>query len=155
MSTDTIRRAIRVIRKDQGIKESIKYYAVDPEYRKMVYVRYADDFLIGFNGPKKEATDILIRIAHYLGRERMMKLSIEKSGVRHHKKGVHFLGYRIYGHYNQNIKYKTGGVQRFGGTNLKFAVPLEKLFKTYTERGFFQLAKKGKNKKYTARRVDK
>jgi len=30
----------------------------DPDYRKLLYIRYADDFLLGFIGPKKEAEEI-------------------------------------------------------------------------------------------------
>ena len=30
----------------------------DPDYRRLKYVRYADDFLLGFVGPKREAEAI-------------------------------------------------------------------------------------------------
>ncbi len=30
----------------------------DPDYRRLRYVRYADDFLLGFVGPASEAKDI-------------------------------------------------------------------------------------------------
>ena len=33
--------------------------ATDPNYRRLKYVRYADDFLIGFTGPKAEAEEII------------------------------------------------------------------------------------------------
>jgi hypothetical protein len=67
----------------------------DKNYRKLHYIRYADDFLLGFIGPKKESNLILIKIAHNLDLLAGLNLNIEKSNVVHHKKGVLFLGYKI------------------------------------------------------------
>ena len=39
----------------------------DPEYRRLRYIRYADDFLLGFAGPRNEAEDIKTRIGEFLG----------------------------------------------------------------------------------------
>ena len=33
----------------------------DPDYRRLRYIRYADDFLLGFTGPKDEADEIKAR----------------------------------------------------------------------------------------------
>ena len=38
----------------------------DPAYRRLKYVRYADDFLIGFIGPRSEAEEIKERIGKFL-----------------------------------------------------------------------------------------
>ena len=38
----------------------------DPTYRRLHYCRYADDFLLGFAGPKNEAEEIKGRIGAYL-----------------------------------------------------------------------------------------
>jgi group II intron reverse transcriptase/maturase len=38
----------------------------DPNYRRLRYIRYADDFLLGFVGPKKEAEDIRERLREFL-----------------------------------------------------------------------------------------
>jgi retron-type reverse transcriptase len=38
----------------------------DPEYRRLKYVRYADDFLLGFNGPRSEAEEIKHRLREFL-----------------------------------------------------------------------------------------
>ena len=39
----------------------------DSTYRRLRYVRYADDFLLGFVGPKKEAEEIRDRLSVFLG----------------------------------------------------------------------------------------
>jgi len=127
----------------------------DKNYRKLHYIRYADDFLLGFIGPKKEAHKILCEIANILGQSLKLNLNVDKSSVVHHKKGVMFLGYKIWGNYGLNVKWNEERGQRVGGTTLKFSIPLKKLFERFSERGFFQLAKKGKQRKFVGRRQDK
>jgi len=34
------------------------YHISDPDYRRLKYCRYADDFCLGFTGPKSEAEEI-------------------------------------------------------------------------------------------------
>jgi hypothetical protein len=56
----------------------------DPDYRRLKYVRYADDFLLGFNGPKSEAEEI------------KLELSEEKTLLTHARSGAaRFLGYEV------------------------------------------------------------
>jgi len=68
----------------------------DPDYRRLKYVRYADDFLIGFVGPKSEAEEIKRRIGEFL-QSLGLTLSEEKTLITHATEGrARFLGYEIY-----------------------------------------------------------
>ncbi|OLT26383.1 maturase, partial [Nocardiopsis sp. CNR-923] len=68
----------------------------DPDYRRLRYVRYADDTLLGFTGPKAEAEEIKRRLAHFLRDELKLELSPEKTLVTHARTGAaRFLGYDI------------------------------------------------------------
>jgi len=68
----------------------------DPSYRRLRYVRYADDFLLGFAGPKKEAEQIRGRIGVFLQDELKLTLSAEKTVVTHATTDqANFLGYEI------------------------------------------------------------
>jgi group II intron reverse transcriptase/maturase len=68
----------------------------DPNYRRLRYVRYADDFLLGFVGPKSEATEIKHRIAQFL-RTIGLTLSEEKTLITHATTArARFLGYEIH-----------------------------------------------------------
>jgi group II intron reverse transcriptase/maturase len=68
----------------------------DEGYRKLEYIRYADDFLLSFQGPKKEAEEIREYIRSYLERELNLELSIEKTLITHAKtEKARFLGYDI------------------------------------------------------------
>lgn len=121
-------------------------------------MRYADDFLLGFIGSKKEAVEILIHLSWFADRYLGMTLNKDKTGVRHHEKGVYFLGYKIWKKYSLNIKRGTSSLEcnrRNESARLNFSVPLEKLFLRYSERGFLQKAKKKSVDKFVGRRQDK
>ncbi len=68
----------------------------DPDYRRLRYIRYADDFLLGLAGPMMEAKDIKDRISMFLGTELKLTLSAEKTLITHaHTERARFLGYEI------------------------------------------------------------
>ena len=67
----------------------------DPDYRRLRYVRYADDFLLGFVGPKIEAQDIKEELKAFL-KTLELELSDEKTLITHaHTEKARFLGYNI------------------------------------------------------------
>src|SRR5260370_1537942 len=51
---------------------------VDPDYRRLRYIRYADDTLFGFAGPKAEAEDIKRQLTEFLEQSLKLELSEEK-----------------------------------------------------------------------------
>ena len=66
----------------------------DPAYRRLRYVRYADDHLLGFTGPKAEAEQIKQRVAKFLREDLKLELSDEKTLITHARTGAaRFLGY--------------------------------------------------------------
>ena len=68
----------------------------DPGYRRLRYVRYCDDFLFGFAGPKREAEEIKARIKRFLHDELKLELSESKTLVTHAtSQAARFLGYEI------------------------------------------------------------
>jgi group II intron reverse transcriptase/maturase len=68
----------------------------DPGYRRLRYVRYADDFLLGFAGPKSEADEIKRRIGDFLRDHLKLEMSEEKTLITHGRSGTaRFLGYEL------------------------------------------------------------
>lgn len=68
----------------------------DPHYRRLRYCRYADDFLLGFVGPKSEAEEIKQQIAAFLHETLHLELSKTKTLITHAKSGAaRFLGYDL------------------------------------------------------------
>src|SRR6266536_3296245 len=68
----------------------------DPGYRRLRYIRYADDQLLGFTGPKTEAEEIKERLSRFLREDLKLELSQDKTLVTHARtKPARFLGYDI------------------------------------------------------------
>ena len=68
----------------------------DPGYRRLRYIRYADDHLLGFTGPKSEAEEVKQRLASFLRDELKLEMNQEKTLVTHARTGAaRFLGYEV------------------------------------------------------------
>ena len=68
----------------------------DSDYRRLRYVRYCDDWLLGFAGPKHEAEEIKSQIATFLHDQLKLELSQSKTLITHAtSQAAHFLGYEI------------------------------------------------------------
>jgi group II intron reverse transcriptase/maturase len=69
---------------------------MDPGYRRLWYIRYADDHLLGFTGPKAEAEEIKARIAEFLRETPGLELNATKTLITHARtQRARFLGYDI------------------------------------------------------------
>jgi group II intron reverse transcriptase/maturase len=68
----------------------------DPNYRRLRYARYADDFLLGFAGPIAEAQAIKEKLREFLRDHLNLELSDEKTLITHARtEAAKFLGYEI------------------------------------------------------------
>lgn len=68
----------------------------DPGFRRLWYVRYADDWLLGFSGPRGEAAQIKQHLAEFLRDTLKLELSQEKTLITQARRhGARFLGYDI------------------------------------------------------------
>ena len=68
----------------------------DPEYRRLRYIRYADDFLLGFIGSKEEAEAIKHKLREFLREHLKLELSEPKTLITHARtQTARFLGYSI------------------------------------------------------------
>jgi group II intron reverse transcriptase/maturase len=68
----------------------------DPAYRRLRYIRYADDHLLGFIGPKAEAEEIKTRLALFLRDELKLELNEEKTLITHARtRAAKFLSYEV------------------------------------------------------------
>ena len=72
--------------------------------KKFTFVRYADDWLVGVCGTKKECEELKAEIGEFLADELKLELSEEKTHITHSSKKVRFLGYDICVRRNQKVK---------------------------------------------------
>lgn len=94
-------------RKKQGKKAEVKELykqlrklpsqnPYDQSFRRLRYVRYADDFVLGYIGSRHEAEEIKRKIGEFLRDNLKLELSDEKTLITHAAtQAAHFLGYEI------------------------------------------------------------
>ncbi len=81
------------------VKERLKYPAsdeMDSSIKRLRYVRYADDFLIGVIGSKEDSIQIKEDIKNYMKDALKLELSEEKTLITNARKSAKFLGYDIF-----------------------------------------------------------
>jgi group II intron reverse transcriptase/maturase len=95
----------------------------DPGYRRLRYVRYADDILLGFTGPKAEAEEIKQRLAQFLRDDLKLELSETKTLITHARTdAARFLGYEIT---TQHANHLIAGGRRVANGGIRLRVPRE------------------------------
>jgi hypothetical protein len=93
----------------------------DPNYRRLWYVRYADDILLGFIGPRHEAEEIKREIGAFLQTTLKLELSEQKTLITHAtSQAARFLGYEIV---NQQSDTKHTRRQRSANGRIGLRVP--------------------------------
>ena len=87
-------KEIKRLRKELKATPSIDVF--DPNFRRVHYVRYADDFLVGTISSRAYAQQLKQEIKYFLENELHLRLSEEKTLITHAKnEKAHFLGYLI------------------------------------------------------------
>jgi hypothetical protein len=94
---------------------------MDPGYRRLRYLRYADDTLMGFTGPKAEAEQVKTRIATFLRETLGLELNAAKTLItRARSQPARFLGYHIT---VQHCDTQRTGGRRTANGNIALRVP--------------------------------
>lgn len=85
---------VKALEKQRRELPSVDPY--DPEYRRLRYLRYADDFLLSFIGPKEEIEEIKQQLGAFLQTRLKLELSQTKTLITHARtETAKFLGYHI------------------------------------------------------------
>lgn len=85
---------------------------MDKEFRRLKYVRYADDFLIGIIGTKEECETIKADITQYMKETLNLEMSQEKTLITNAQDHAKFLGYEIYVRKDNATKRNSNGTLR-------------------------------------------
>jgi hypothetical protein len=83
---------------------------------RMYYVRYADDFLIGINGPRRIAEELKQELQTFLLDELKLTLNSGKTKITRSDQGAYFLGARLKRHTSRTSdqKRRTNSVTKTG-----------------------------------------
>ena len=99
----------------------------DPDYRRLQYCRYADDFIIGVIGSKEDAEAVKSDIKQLLAETLKLTMSDEKTKITHCKDKACFLGYDITTFRHVALRRrKDGTLARTGSGMIALYVPYEK-----------------------------
>jgi group II intron reverse transcriptase/maturase len=113
---------------------------MDESYRKIKYVRYADDFLIGVVGSKKECEQIKRDIKSFLLEKLKLELSEEKTLITHSETPAKFLSYNILVRRNHLLKRdpKSGLLSKIYNKRVVLKMPDDVMKKKLIEYGAVQ-----------------
>lgn len=101
--------------------------------RRIHYVRYADDWLIGVIGPLEFAQLIKTKVANFLADKLKVELNLDKTKVTHIQSNpAYFLGFKIQVQSRENwdgysMKGVIGKHQRMGPGSVRVYCPMEKV----------------------------
>nr|YP_009710026.1 hypothetical protein [Coleochaete scutata]QFU80131.1 hypothetical protein [Coleochaete scutata] len=121
----------------------------DPNFRRMLYIRYADDFVVLMSGTKKEAMRMQASMRNFLKKSLRLELSEDKTLVSHvAKTGFHFLGAHCK---RTRSKHRVMHIRRIRGVmtkqrsteRLRICAPIERLIEKLKEKGFVKRNSRG------------
>lgn len=117
---------------------------MDANYRRIQYVRYADDFLIGVIGSKSECQAIKADIKEFMTEQLGLELSDEKTLITNAKDKAKFLGYEIFVRSKAFMHKDSKGVmKRFGNGSVLLHVSMDTAKAKLLEYGALRIAKEG------------
>lgn len=85
---------------------------MDSGYKRIKYVRYADDFILGVVGDKADCERIKEDIKIFLDEKLKLRLSDSKTLITHGRKPARFLGYETYVRKSNHTKRGNKGILR-------------------------------------------
>ncbi len=106
--------------------------------KKIKYIRYADDFLIGVNGSREDCVEIKRKLAGFIGQTLKMELSDEKTLITHSNHYARFLGYDIRVRRDTKVKRvgKMKHAKRTMSNKVELVIPLsDKIHKFIFSKG--------------------
>jgi group II intron reverse transcriptase/maturase len=117
----------------------------DPNFKRLYYVRYVDDFVVGVVGSREDTIKIKDKIEEFLKSELKLILNSEKSVVTNFSKNpISFLGTDIKGSWEREKRIMT--VKKEGDTSKKVRMtsrvvlkaPIKAIFEKACSNGFFK-----------------
>ena len=111
---------------------------IDPNFKKLEYIRYADDWIIGVRGSKENCVRIMENIRIFLKDELNLELSETKTKIINAKKEfAEFLSVKIRRSNHITFSNKRNVLTR-NVRNLRLTAPIDKITKKLTVNGFIK-----------------
>jgi hypothetical protein len=116
---------------------------MDPGFKKLVYVRYADDWIIGIRGSFKDAQRILDKTNLFLKNELELNLSLEKTLITNAQKDkATFLGTTIGRSRHASFSLSKSGHLKRNSKEIRLEASFDRVNKKLKESGFLSKSQK-------------
>jgi group II intron reverse transcriptase/maturase len=103
----------------------------DPNFRRLQYIRYADDFILSYIGTRSEAEAVKLAISEFLKQKLHLEMSASKTLITHSRtEHAKFLGYDIsVYHADDKISPRTGTLTKTRSVNgcIRLGIPFGKV----------------------------
>nr|UEX92783.1 hypothetical protein [Ophiocordyceps lanpingensis] len=110
--------------------------SINPNWKKLVYVRYADDWMIGIKGSRSDCIDIMNKVRQFLKNKLELELSEEKTLISNvNNDHVTFLSTRIKRFQKVSFRRINGKLTR-NVKGLRFMAPIDRIVKKLQTNGF-------------------
>lgn len=115
---------------------------LDPDFRRMEYARYANDFLIAITGPKSDAIKLKQEISNLLSNELSLNLNLDKTKITHATTDkAKFLGFLLYTSTykvagNKGLLTRSNGVLAKRVPSSRIDAPILKIIEKLNEKYF-------------------
>ena len=123
----------RLIAKHRELRKALlKIPAKSHTDKRICYVRYADDFLIGVCGNKRECEQIKANLQDFIATTLRMELSEEKTLITHSNQYARFLGYDVRVRRDGTVKRLPGlSPRRTLSNKVELSIPLQEKIETF------------------------
>lgn len=123
----------RLIAKHRELRKALlKIPAKSHTDKRICYVRYADDFLIGVCGNKQECEQIKANLQDFIATTLRMELSKEKTLITHSNQYARFLGYDVRVRRDGTVKRLPGlSPRRTLSNKVELSIPLQEKIETF------------------------
>ena len=139
---ENLNEADRIVRMEEAEKLRQDWINLEPKnpmddnYRRLLYCRYADDFIIGVIGSKEDAYSIKEKVGLFLKNNLNLELSQEKTLVTHAKDKARFLGFDITtSKRSKDFTRRGRGSSRTNSGIIKLYVPKDKWTASLLDKG--------------------
>lgn len=125
----------RIRKQMMGIRSKL---AIDTAFKRLSYVRYADDWIIGIRGSAEDCRQILEKVGKFISERLKLNLSIEKTKITNTKSEVaRFLSVDIKRFNHRTYRRVKGRLTRITDA-LRLTAPLERVTAKLKSNGFLK-----------------
>lgn len=111
---------------------------IDPNFKKLAFVRYADDWIIGVRGSLDDCKHLVSRLETFISKELGLVLSKEKTKITNaNSELAKFLSVNVGRKVHRTFTNNKGIIRR-NVNNLRLAAPLQSIIQKLTANGFLK-----------------